>query len=90
MSETAGRVEKATRAELRRLKISVQDSATAALAVALASQIDRARGAVAAAAAAAQHRLLMADLRAEAKASKPEGDGIDDLTARRAARRGSA
>jgi hypothetical protein len=78
----AGTVERATRAELRRLRFSVQSDAPAALAVSLARQIDTSRGAVAAAAAAAQLRLILADLRAAA-ASKPAKDGIDELRARR-------
>lgn len=79
----AGTVEKATRAELRRLAVSVQADASAALAVSLARQIDTSLGAVAAAAAAAQLRLLLADLRAAA-ALRPVEDGIDELRARRA------
>lgn len=80
----AGRVERATRAELRALRVSVQTDATAALAVSLAGQIDRARGAVAAAAAAGQLRVLMTDLRRAAAEMKPTKDGIDELRARRA------
>jgi len=75
-----GSVERATRAELRKLRASVTQDGTAALAVSLARQIDTSRGAVAAAAAAAQLRLLLADLRAEA-AKRPERDAIDDLRA---------
>jgi hypothetical protein len=89
-SSVLGRVEKAVRSELRGLSVSVQDSGTAALAVSLASQIDRARGAVAAAAAAAQLRMLLEDLRRKAEAARPTRDGIDDLATRRASRRGSA
>jgi hypothetical protein len=85
-----GRVERATRKELRDLRISLESSATAALAVSLAGQIDAARGAVAAAAAAGQLRILMVDLRAQAAALRQERDGIDDLAARRADRRGTA
>jgi hypothetical protein len=81
-----GRVERAVRAELRALKCSVQSDGKAALAVALAAQIDSARGAVAAAAAAAQLRLLLDDLRAAAKEARSERDVIDDLNARRAKR----
>ena len=76
-----GGVEKATRAELRRLKASVVSDGSAALAVALARQIDTARGAVAAAAAAAQLRLLLDDLRKEAARKPPERDEIGDLRA---------
>jgi len=80
-----GPVERATRAELRALKISVQTSMTAASAVALARHIDSCRGAVAAAAAAAQLMKARADLIAEAE-KRPERDVIDDLNARRAQR----
>ena len=85
----AGSVERATRAELRKLRFSVQSDAAAALAVSLARHIDSTRGAVAAAAAAAQLRLIVADLRAAA-ASRPARSRIDDirgdeLAARRAA-----
>jgi hypothetical protein len=83
---TAGPVERAVRAELRRLHAGVQSDGSAALAVSLARQIDTARGAVAAAAAAGQLRALLMDVRAEA-AKRPERDVIDDLNARRAAKR---
>jgi hypothetical protein len=82
----AGPVERATRAELRALKISVQTSILAASAVALARQIDRSPGAVAAAAAALQLRETRADLVAESQL-RPEEDFIDDLNARRATKR---
>lgn len=78
-----GPVERATRAELRALKISVQTSILAANAVSLAQQIDGSRGAVAAAAASLQLRQTRAELLAEA-AEKPEEDLIDELNARRA------
>jgi hypothetical protein len=81
-----GPVEKAVRCELRSLKVSVQADGSAALAVSLAHQIDTARGAVAAAAAAGQLRALLTDLR-QAAAKRPERDVIDDLNARRAAKR---
>ena len=81
-----GPVEKAVRSELRSLKVSVQSDGSAALAVSLARQIDTARGAVAAAAAAGQLRTLLIDLR-QAAAAQPERDVIDDLNARRAAKR---
>jgi hypothetical protein len=86
-----GSVERAVRSELRSLKCSVQSDGSAALAVALASQIDTSRGAVAAAAAAAQLRLLLADLRAAARDARPERTRIDDLRADElAARRAAA
>ena len=81
-----GPVERATRAELRAMKISVQTSMLAASAVALARHIDTCRGAVAAAAAQAQLRATRAELAAEAD-KRPERDVIDDLNARRASRR---
>ena len=85
-----GPVERAVRSELRALRCSVQSDGSAALAVALARQIDSARGAVAAAAAAAQLRLLLDDLRAAAKDARPERTAVDalradELAARRAA-----
>lgn len=83
--EPQGPVERATRAELRALRVSVQSSILAASAVALARQIDRSKGAVAAAAAALQLRQTRADLVAEA-AEKPEADVIDELNTRRAAK----
>jgi len=76
-----GSVEKAVRAELRSLKCSVQSDGSAALAVALAAQIDTSRGAVAAAAAAAQLRQLLIDLRRESADKKPVRTRIDDLRA---------
>ena len=76
-----GSVEKAVRSELRSLKCSVQSDGSAALAVALAAQIDTSRGAVAAAAAAAQLRQLLIDLRRESADKKPVRTRIDDLRA---------
>ena len=86
MAAVYGPVQRAVRAELRSLRVSVQSDGSAALAVSLARQIDTARGAVAAAAAAGQLRMLLADLRHVA-ADQPERDVIDDLNARRAAKR---
>jgi len=86
MVAVQGPVQRAVRAELRSLHVSVQSDGSAALAVSLARQIDTARGAVAAAAAAGQLRQLLADLRHVA-ALQPERDVIDDLNARRAAKR---
>jgi hypothetical protein len=86
----AGSVERAVRSELRKLGCSVQSDGSAALAVALAAQIDGSRGAVAAAAAAAQLRLLLADLRTAAKDARPARTRIDDLRADELAARRSA
>lgn len=85
-----GKVERAVRSELRKLRCSVQDDGSAALAVALAAQIDGARGAVAAAAAAAQLRQLLIDLRRAAAESRPAKTRIDDLRADELAARRSA
>jgi hypothetical protein len=74
-------VERATRAELRKLRCSVASEGLAALAVSLARQIDTARGAVAAAAAAGQLRLILDDLRKVSAEKRPEKDAIDDLAA---------
>ena len=84
MRNTPGGVERAVRAELRRLGSSVQAEGLAALAVSLARQIDGSRGAVAAAAAAAQLRLILADV---AKTATAGTDSIDELNARRAVKR---
>ena len=81
-----GPVERAVRAELRGLSVSVQGVADAALVVSLAAQIDRARGAVAAAQAAKQVHDIMTALRARAAELKPSGSKIDELRAKRDAR----
>ena len=86
----SGSVERAVRSELRRLGSSVQSDGSAALAVALAAQIDSSRGAVAAAAAAAQLRLLLADLRTAARDARPERTQVDKLRADELAARRSA
>jgi hypothetical protein len=85
-AKDAGPVERATRAELRALKVSVRTSILAANAVALARQIDESRGAVAAAAASLQLRQTRADLIADAE-KRPEQDVIDEVNARRATKR---
>ena len=76
-----GKVERAVRSELRALSVSVQTDGSAALAVALAAQIDSSRGAVAAAAAAAQLRQLLIDLRRAAADARPQKTRIDDIRA---------
>jgi hypothetical protein len=57
-----GPVEKATRAELRLLHLSVRTSAAAAAAVVVAKRLDATTGAASAAAAARELRLAMAAL----------------------------
>jgi hypothetical protein len=81
-----GLVERAVRAELRKLGVSVADSPLAANAVSLARQIDTSRGAVAAAAASLQLRQTRAELIEELE-RQPAGDVIDELNAKRAVRR---
>ena len=81
-----GPVERATRAELREMNVSVQTSILAASAVSLARQIDGSRGAVAAAAASLQLRQTRADLIADME-KHPQADILDDLNARRATKR---
>jgi hypothetical protein len=71
---------------LRRLKVSARTSILAANAVALARHLDGSPGAVAAAAASLQLRLTRAELIEEAE-RQPVEDVIDDLNARRAAKR---
>ena len=83
-----GPVERATRAELRTLGASVQVNSMAATAVALARQIDSAKGGMSAAAVAAQLRLIVADV--AKSAVRPEKDAIDELNARRAVKRTTA
>jgi hypothetical protein len=86
-SSGMGPVERATRADLRRMGVSVQTSGKAAAAVSLAFQMDAARGGVSAATAAGQLRGLLDDLAKASAAANPAGSGIDDLRARREARR---
>ena len=81
-----GPVERATRAELRKLGVSVQQRGNAALAVSLARQIDSARGAVAAAAAAKVLSDIMDRFKAEADELRPEKDELDELRGRRSER----
>jgi len=81
-----GPVERAVRAELRGLSVSVRDTADAALCVSLAAQIDRARGAVAAAQAAKQVHDIMTALRVRAAEIRPVRSQVDELRAKRSAR----
>jgi len=85
-----GPVEKATRAELRKLGMSVRERGNAALAVSLARHIDTTKGAVAAAAAAAQLRVILADLADLAESLRPERTALDELRERRYGREGGA
>jgi len=67
-----GLVERAARAELTSLELSVQTSAAAAAIVSVARQLDKARGAASAAAAARELRLALAALR-----TSPDTPAID-------------
>ena len=81
-----GPVERAVRAELRGLQVSVRDSADAALLVSLAAQVDRAHGAVAAATAAKQVHEILTGVRARAAELRPVRSQVDELRAKRSAR----
>lgn len=81
MTTSRGPVERATRAQLRRLGIGTAGSATAAACVVLAQQLDSPRGAAAAAVAARELRMSLLSLSAEAAARKPgyvNRTGLDD------------
>lgn len=65
MTSSYGPVERAARAELRSMKVSVQSSASAAAVVAVARQLDKARGAASAAAASRELRLALSALRGD-------------------------
>ena len=82
-----GPVERAVRAEIRSLKFSVQEAGDAALCVALAQQIDGARGAVAAAQASAQVHAILADLRVRARERPAAIDPVDEIAEKRRKRR---
>lgn len=81
-----GPVEYAVRADLRKRKVSCLTSPLGALAVSLAMQIDKARGAESAAAAALQLRTTRAELIEELE-RQPSGDVVDELNDRRATKR---
>jgi hypothetical protein len=80
-------VERATRAELRRMHCSAVTDTMGALAVSLAQRMDsEGLDSKSAAAVAAQLRLVMDDV-AKSGRSKPARDAIDELNARRAVKR---
>ena len=80
-----GRIESATRRQLREAGVSVQDNALAATAVALARVLDDGPGARDAAAVARELRGHMADL---TKVAAPKvSSSLDELRKRRDARR---
>lgn len=83
-----GRIEKATRLQFREAGISVQDNALAATAVMLARALDDGVGARDAAAVARELRATVTELTRES-AKTPARTGLDELRARREARRGA-
>lgn len=80
-----GSVERATRAELRRLGIHASDSGLAAAALSLSRHVDAPDSTSAAAAVARELRGVLTELRRQAS-EKPQRDPIDELQSRRAAR----
>jgi hypothetical protein len=82
----AGTVERATRADLRARRLSVQTSAPAALAVRLAVLVDQEQDAKVAAVLARELRGTMTEI-AKAKPVRPAADTVDEIAKRRAARR---
>lgn len=78
----------ATAAELQELGVDPGTSAAAAAALRFATELDSAPDAKEASAAGRELRAALAVVRALAP-PKEKGDRVDDLTARRAARRGT-
>lgn len=88
-ADPPGRIEKATRQQLRRAGVSVQDNGLAALAVTLARTLDEGIGARDAAAVARELRATVTELTKDS-AKAPARTGLDELRARREARRGAS
>lgn len=84
-----GSVEKATRADLRARGVSVESDALAALAVATARRVDQEGDGKTAAALARELRAAMVEVARAHPIAVDEGDEVDELRARRAARRGA-
>lgn len=83
-SPQPGRIEKATRQQLRNANVSVQDNALAATAVMLARALDEGVGARDAAAVARELRATVLEL---VKAAAPQArSSLDELQAKREAR----
>ncbi|MCX5584272.1 hypothetical protein [Streptomyces erythrochromogenes] len=78
----------ATRAEIERLNVAAIAPGLAALAITLAEHLDGADAPTSAAVVGRELRATLDKLRAVAP-GKAEGDELDDLAARRAARRGA-
>jgi len=84
----AGTVERATRADLRARGVTVRASAPAALAVRLSAALDAETDSKAMAALSRELRTTMADI-AKAAPVAQAADAVDEIAARRAARRGA-
>lgn len=81
-------VEPAVRAELQRLDLDPDVSGLAATALALAAELDAAETARDVAALGRELRAVLADIHRSTPEAREE-DALDDLAARRAARRGA-
>ncbi|MFF2650379.1 hypothetical protein [Streptomyces sp. NPDC058045] len=84
-----GEVSDAVRAEISALGVEPTAPGLAAAAVTLAEHLDAARGPTGAANVARELRMVVGELRDLAPMTQ-EGDALDDLTARREARRRGA
>lgn len=80
--------EDATRAEIDALRVASVAPGLVAVALELARQLDEAEAPTSAAVVARELRATMLELRKVAPAAE-EGDALDELTARRTARRGA-
>lgn len=86
MDEPAGLVEVAVLRDLARLPVALRETTAAATAIALARELDRGR-LMSTAPVAKELRETMRELIAAAVEFEVKGDAVDDLNARRAARR---
>jgi hypothetical protein len=84
--ESEGLVEQAVTRDLARLPAALRETTSAATAIALARELDRGR-LMSTAPVAKELRETMRELAAAAVEIEVKGDAVDDLNARRAARR---
>ena len=84
--EPQGIVEHAVLRDLARLPVALQETTAAATAITLARELDRGR-VMSTAPVSKELRETMRDLAAAAVEFEVKGDAVDDLNARRAARR---
>jgi hypothetical protein len=87
--EPEGLVEAAVLRDLAHLPLALRETTAAATAIALARELDRGR-LMSTAPVAKELRETMRELAASAIEFEPKGDAVDDLNARRAARRAAA